>query len=84
MLFQRVNRTDAEKVFVIVYNASGGAFTVGQAVCGTPARRLTAFASPLPLRLRSARLLGCAGGDCQRRLRSGSGLRVQRLRIREA
>ena len=33
MLFQRVNRTDAEKVFVIVYNASGGAFTVGQAVC---------------------------------------------------
>jgi len=32
MLFQRVNRTDAEKVFVVVYNASGGAFTVGQAV----------------------------------------------------
>jgi hypothetical protein len=30
MLFQRVNRTDAEKVFVVVYNASGGAFTVGQ------------------------------------------------------
>ena len=30
MLFQRVNRTDAEKVFVCVYNASGGAFTVGQ------------------------------------------------------
>jgi hypothetical protein len=33
MLFQRVNRTDAEKVFVVVYNASGGAFTTGQAVC---------------------------------------------------
>jgi len=32
MLFQRVNRTDAEKVFVIVYNASGGAFTTGQAM----------------------------------------------------
>src|SRR5512143_3354936 len=32
MLFQRVNRTDAEKVFVCVYNASGGAFTVGQAL----------------------------------------------------
>jgi hypothetical protein len=32
MLFQRVNRTDAEKVFVIVYNASGGAFTAGQAM----------------------------------------------------
>jgi hypothetical protein len=32
MLFQRVNRTDAEKVFVIVYNASGGAFTTGQAL----------------------------------------------------
>ena len=31
MLFQRVNRTDAEKVFVIVYNASGGAFVAGQA-----------------------------------------------------
>lgn len=30
MLFQRVNRTDAEKIFVVVYNASGGAFTVGQ------------------------------------------------------
>lgn len=30
MLFQRVNRTDAEKVFSIVYNASGGAFTTGQ------------------------------------------------------
>ena len=30
MLFQRVNRTDAEKVFVCVYNASGSAFTVGQ------------------------------------------------------
>lgn len=30
MLFQRVNRTDAEKVFVVVYNASGGAFTTGQ------------------------------------------------------
>ena len=26
MLFQRVNRTDAEKVFTVVYNASGGAF----------------------------------------------------------
>lgn len=40
MLFQRVNRTDAEKVFVVVYNASGGAFTVGQALqydCGTSA-----------------------------------------------
>ena len=40
MLFQRVNRTDAEKVFVVVYNASGGAFTTGQAVvwdCGTSA-----------------------------------------------
>lgn len=33
MLFQRVNRTDAEKVFVVVYNASGGAFTAGQAMC---------------------------------------------------
>lgn len=33
MLFQRVNRTDAEKVFVVVYNASGGAFTTGQAMC---------------------------------------------------
>jgi hypothetical protein len=32
MLFQRVNRTDAEKVFCIVYNASGGAFTTGQAM----------------------------------------------------
>lgn len=32
MLFQRVNRTDAEKVFVVVYNASGGAFTTGQAL----------------------------------------------------
>jgi hypothetical protein len=35
-----VNRTDAEKVFVVVYNASGGAFTTGQAVvwdCGTSA-----------------------------------------------
>jgi len=32
MLFQRVNRTDAEKVFVVVYNASGGAFTTGQAM----------------------------------------------------
>jgi hypothetical protein len=30
MLFQRVNRTDAEKVFTVVYNASGGAFTTGQ------------------------------------------------------
>lgn len=40
MLFQRVNRTDAEKVFVIVYNASGGAFTTGQCMvwdCGTSA-----------------------------------------------
>ena len=40
MLFQRVNRTDAEKVFVVVYNASGGAFTTGQAMvwdCGTSA-----------------------------------------------
>lgn len=32
MLFQRVNRTDAEKVFTVVYNASGGSFTVGQAL----------------------------------------------------
>lgn len=32
MLFQRVNRTDPEKVFVVVYNASGGAFTTGQAL----------------------------------------------------
>jgi hypothetical protein len=32
MLFQRVNRTDAEKIFSVVYNASGGAFTVGQAL----------------------------------------------------
>jgi len=35
-----VNRTDAEKVFVVVYNASGGAFTTGQAMiwdCGTSA-----------------------------------------------
>jgi len=32
MLFQRVNRTDPEKVFSVVYNASGGAFTVGQAL----------------------------------------------------
>jgi hypothetical protein len=32
MLFQRVNRTDAEKVFSVVYNASGGAFVAGQAV----------------------------------------------------
>ena len=30
MLFQRVNRTDAEKVFVVVYNASGGAFAAGE------------------------------------------------------
>jgi len=40
MLFQRVNRTDAEKVFVVVYNASGGAFTTGQVLawdCGTSA-----------------------------------------------
>ena len=40
MLFQRVNRTEAEKVFVVVYNASGGAFTTGQAMvwdCGTSA-----------------------------------------------
>jgi hypothetical protein len=40
MLFQRVNRADAEKVFVVVYNASGGAFTTGQAMvwdCGTSA-----------------------------------------------
>lgn len=40
MLFQRVNRTDAEKVFVVVYNASGGAFTTGQCMvwdCGTSA-----------------------------------------------
>ena len=40
MLFQRVNRTDAEKVFVVVYNASTGALTAGQAVvwdCGTSA-----------------------------------------------
>jgi len=29
-----VNRTDAEKVFVVVYNASGGAFTIGQALQG--------------------------------------------------
>ena len=28
-----MNRTDAEKVFVVVYNASGGAFTTGQAMC---------------------------------------------------
>lgn len=33
MIFQRVNRTDAEKVFVVVYNASGGAFTAGQVLC---------------------------------------------------
>jgi hypothetical protein len=32
MLFQRVNRTDAEKVFSVVYNASGGAFVAGNAV----------------------------------------------------
>lgn len=35
-----MNRTDAEKVFVVVYNASGGAFTTGQAMvwdCGTSA-----------------------------------------------
>jgi hypothetical protein len=32
MLFQRVNRTDAEKVFTVVYNVSGGSFTVGQAM----------------------------------------------------
>ena len=40
MLFQRINRTDAEKVFTVVYNASGGAFTTGQAMvydCGTSA-----------------------------------------------
>ena len=40
MIFQRVNRTDAEKIFCVVYNASGGAFTIGQAVvydCGTSA-----------------------------------------------
>lgn len=33
MLFQRVNRTDAEKVFVVVYNASGGTFSTGQVMC---------------------------------------------------
>ena len=32
MIFQRVNRTDAEKVFTVVYNASGGSITTGQ-VC---------------------------------------------------
>ena len=32
MLFQRVNRTDPERVFTVVYNASGGAFTIGQAM----------------------------------------------------
>ena len=44
MLFQRVNRTDAEKVFVVVYNASGGAFTTGQAWCGTAVRARTVSA----------------------------------------
>lgn len=40
MIFQRINRTDAEKVFVVVYNASGGNFTVGQTMvwdCGVSA-----------------------------------------------
>jgi hypothetical protein len=33
MLFQRVNRSDAEKVFVVVKNVSGGALVAGEAVC---------------------------------------------------
>lgn len=33
MLFQRVNRTDAEKVFVVALNASGGTFLAGSTVC---------------------------------------------------
>jgi hypothetical protein len=40
MLFQRVSRTDAEKVYTVVYNASGGAFTTGQVMvwdCGASA-----------------------------------------------
>lgn len=32
MLFQRVNRTDAEKVFIIVQNVRGSAFAAGDAV----------------------------------------------------
>jgi hypothetical protein len=32
MLFQRVNRTDAEKVFTVIYNASGGAYVAGNVV----------------------------------------------------
>lgn len=32
MLFQRVNRTDAEKVFSVVQNVSGGTFAAGSAV----------------------------------------------------
>src|SRR5512135_2235741 len=31
MLFQRVNRTDAEKVFIIVYNVSAATMTAGYA-----------------------------------------------------
>src|SRR5512137_1300781 len=67
MLFQRVNRTDAEKVFVVCYNASGGAFTTGQAVvwdCGTSAdgvrvttpatATLSAFAGLVPAGIANA------------------------------
>jgi len=32
MLFQRVNRSDAEKVFVVVKNVSGGALVAGEGV----------------------------------------------------
>jgi len=33
MILQRVNRTDAEKVFVIVKNVSGGTLVKGEGVC---------------------------------------------------
>ena len=33
MLFQRLNRDDAEKVFVIAYNVAGATITAGYAAC---------------------------------------------------
>lgn len=45
MLFQRINRNNPEKVFVVVYNSfSSAAITVGQGVIWDFARTLTALA----------------------------------------
>jgi len=50
MLFQRVNRTDAEKVFIIVQNVASATITAAIRSSGTSRQAWTGFGSASPPR----------------------------------